>query len=53
MLVNYCTHVVVQLINSNCQPLKAVKDEPKLINIWKSLCISFILFASKLCCWVA
>lgn len=31
MSVNYCTHVVVQLINSNCQPLKAVKDEPKLI----------------------
>lgn len=31
MSVNYCTHVVVQLINSNCQPLKAVKDKPKLI----------------------
>lgn len=31
MSVNYCTHVVVQLINSNCQPLKAVKDEPKRI----------------------
>lgn len=31
MSVNYCTHVVVQLINSNCQPLKTVKDEPKLI----------------------
>lgn len=31
MSVNYCTHVVVQLINSTCQPLKAVKDEPKLI----------------------
>lgn len=30
MSVNYCTQVV-QLINSNCQPLKAVKDEPKLI----------------------
>lgn len=31
MSVNYCTHVVVQLINSNCQPLKAVKDELRLI----------------------
>lgn len=44
MSVYYCTHVVVQLINSNCQPLKAVKDEPKLIKYLEKVLVAEVQY---------